>query len=126
MGGIVSDVQTLFEQQVRLTRAEITTDLRKFREAGALFAPGAGVLVVSLVVLALMLAHLLHALTSPAGTDPASLPLWVCYAIVGVVLAIVGGALVFLGMKKLDSVNPLAGPTAQALEEDIQWMSKPK
>jgi len=126
MSGIVSDVQNLIKQQVQLTRAEITTDLRKVREAAALLIPGAGLLIVSLIALTLMLAHLLHTVTSPAGTDPASVPLWVCYLIVGVVLAVVGGVLVFLGKKQLDSVNPLTGPTAQALEEDMKWMSNPK
>jgi hypothetical protein len=126
MGGIVNDVQALISQQVQMTRAEIKSDLRKLWEAGALFAPGVGLLVVSAIVLSLMLAHLLHALTAPAGTDPASLPLWACYGIVGVVLAVVGGALAFMGKKTLDSVNPMSGPTAQSLEENMKWMSNPK
>jgi uncharacterized membrane protein YidH (DUF202 family) len=127
MGGIVSDIQALIQQQVRLMRAEVAQDLHKFRRAVALLAPGVGVLVSSAFVLALMLAHLIHWLTTPAGMDDhASMPLWVCYLIVGVVLAIVGGVLVFLGKKQVDSVNPLSGPTAQTLEENIQWMSNPK
>jgi len=126
MSGIVGDVQNLIKQQVQLTCSEIQTDLRKFREAAALLIPGVGMLIVCLVAVALTLAHLLHTLTAPAGTDPASIPLWGCYAIVAVVLAIGGGALVFLGVKRFDTVNPLNGPTAHALEEDMKWMSNPK
>jgi len=65
-------------------------------------------------------------MTSPAGADPASVPLWGCFGLVGVALAISGGALIFAGMKRFDSVNPLTGPTAQALEEDMKWMNNPK
>ncbi len=126
MGGIASDIQTLIQQQVRIMRAEVGADLRKFQRGTTLLAPGVGVCVLSGIVLALMLAHLLHWLTAPAGTDPASAPLWLCYLIVGVVLAVVGGVLVFLGKKQLDSVHPMTGPTAQTLEENIQWMSNPK
>jgi len=126
MSGIVSDVHDLIQQQVQLTRAEIKTDLRKLTEAAALALPGVGVLLVSLAVLALMLAHLLHTLTSPVGTDLASVPLWGCYGLVGLLLAVVGGALLFAGKSKLDSINPLTGQTAQSLEENIKWMSNPK
>jgi heme A synthase len=126
MSGIVSDVQRLIQQQVQLTRAEIKMDFGRLKEAAALLVPGVGVFTVSLISFALMLAHLLHTLTSPAGTDPASFPLWACFGVVGVLLAIAGGALVFAGKKKFDSVNPMTGPTAQALEEDVQWMSNPK
>jgi hypothetical protein len=126
MGGIVSDIQTLIQQQVRIMRAEVGEDLRKFRQAVTYVAPGAGVLVLGAFVLALMFAHLIHWLTAPAGADPASVPLWLCYLIVGIALAIIGGALIFLGKKQIDSVNPMSGPTAQTLEENVRWMSNPK
>lgn len=126
MSGIVGDVHALIQQQVQMTRAEINSDLRKLWEAAALFIPGVGVLLVSLIAFSLMLAHLLHALASPAGTDPASVPLWGCFGIVGTATAAVGVALAFLGQKKLETINPMAGPAAQALEENVKWMTNPK
>jgi len=124
--GIVGDVQHLISQQVQLARAEIKTDLNRLKEAAALLVPGAGLLLTALIVLSLMLVHLFHTLTAPAGTDPASVPLWVWHLIVGAVLAVGGGALCFAAKKQLDAVNPATGPTAQALQQNVQWMSNPK
>jgi len=126
MSGIVGDVEHLIQQQVQLTRAEIKADVGRLKESAALLVPGVGLIFVGVIALSWMLVYLLHALTSPAGTDPASVPLWGCFGIVGVLLAIGGTALLFAGKNKFDSVNPMTGPTAQALEEDVRWMKNPK
>jgi len=128
--GIVSDFQDLVKQQLQLTRREIEADLRKTREAASLWALGLGVLFLGAIVLCLMLVHLIHWLAIPATAaglaDPASLPLWACYLIVGAVLAGSGIGLVLAGKKKLDAVHPLDNPATQALKENVQWLSTPK
>jgi len=127
--GIVSDFQDLVKQQLQLTRREIEADLRKSREAASLWAIGLGVLALGVIPLCLMLAHLIHWLATPAEEiarlDPARLPLWVCHAIVGVVLVVAGWCLVLAGKKRFDAVHVL-DQTTQGLKENVQWLNTPK
>jgi len=126
VGGIVSDVQDLVKQQLLLTRREIEDDLRKSAEAASLFGAGLGILFLGGLSLCLMLAHLLHWLTAPHGTDPAAFPLWACFAVVGGVLAIVGWEVAYAGRRKFQAINPVNNPATQALKENVQWLTTPK
>jgi hypothetical protein len=127
--GIVNDIGDLIKQQFRFAQAELRSDMRKTQEATVALAAGAGVALLGLIVLTLMLVHLLHWLTIPADVqnpDPARLPLWACYAIVGLVITAVGGALVLAGKKKFDSFNPLPDETVKTVEENLQWTANSK
>jgi len=130
VGGIVGDVQDLIKQQIELTRKEIEADLRKTREAASLLFVGIGLSLFGCFAFCLMLAHLIHQLSTPADLralqDPAAIPLWGCYGIVTAVLLIGGGALAFAGKKKFDSFNPLPDESAQALKENIEWIANKK
>jgi len=130
VGGIVSDVQDLIKQQLELTKKEIEADLRKTRDAASLLFLGIGMALFGCFAVCLMLAHLIHQLTTPANLqalqDPAAIPLWGCYGIVAAILLIGGGALAFAGKKKFDSFNPLPDESAQALKENIEWIANKK
>jgi len=124
VSGIVTDVQDLIKQQLQLTRKEIEADFRKTREAASLLIAGIGVAFFGGFALCLMLAHLMHFLTTPVGVrDPATLPLWACHGIVAAVLLVVGGGMAFAGKKKFDSFNPLPDESAQVLKENIEWIA---
>ena len=120
--GIVNDIGDLIKQQFRFAQAELRSDMRKTREATMALAAGAAVALLGVLVLALMLVHLLHWLTIPAGQnpDPARLPLWGSYGIVGAVIFAVGAALVVVGKKKFDSFNPLPDETIKTAEENLK------
>ena len=105
VSGIVDDFRDLVKHEIHLAREEVTTDLRKTREAGMLWGAGAFFLLLAAVAFVLMLANLLHTLTSPSGSDPASIPLWGCYAIVGVLLGALGAGVAVLGQKKFSSIH---------------------
>lgn len=124
--GIVNDVGDLIKQELRFARAELRTDLRRTGEASLFLLGGVVTTFLGLGVLALMLVHLLYWLTGPAATDTAGLPLWACYAIVGVVLTGGGAALVWTGKKKFDSFNPLPDETAQSIKENLEWITNSK
>jgi cytochrome c-type biogenesis protein CcmH/NrfF len=126
VGGIVSDMQDLVKQQLQLTRKEVEDDLRKTAEAASLWVAGLVVLFLGGIALCLMLAHLLHWLTGPPGLDLATIPLWGCFAIVGVFLVIVGVCLVAAGKRTMASVHPLDNQATQALKENVQWLTTPK
>ncbi len=124
VGGIVSDVQDLVKQQLRLTRQEVETDLRKSKEPVSLLAIGFAFCLAGAFVACLMLAHLLHWLGAPAGTDPSYLPLWASYAIAGSVFLIGGGAIVFAAKKKFEAIGTPLRDTAQALKENLEWKTR--
>jgi hypothetical protein len=124
--GITSDIGDLIRQEVRFARTEIQSDLRKSRDAVLVLALGAGTAVLGAIHLTVMLVFLLHWLTAPAGTDPADIPLWGCFGIVSAVFLATGAALVWLGVKKFESFNPLPDKTAQTVKENVEWIMNSK
>jgi hypothetical protein len=126
--GIVNDVGDLIKQEFRFARTEIKTDLRRTGVASRSLAIGIVIASLGLVLLLLMLVHLLHWLSVPSGLalDPARLPLWACYAIVGGLLTVGGGVLAYAGKKKFDSFNPLPDETAKNIKENLEWITNSK
>src|SRR5262249_31061290 len=106
----------------------IRQDFRKTQEASLLLGVGVGVCGLASVLLCTMLALLLHWLTIPSDSplrDPAGIPLWGCFALVGAILAVVGGILAYAGVKKFQSFNPLPDQSVAALQENLQWTTHP-
>jgi len=126
LGGIISDFGNLIKQEIRFAKAEFKSDLSKTREAATALAIGIGVASLSGLLLVWMLVHLLHWATSPAELDPARLPLWACFGIVGLVFGVIGGALIMSGIRKFQSNNPLPDQTAQSIKENVQWIANSK
>jgi hypothetical protein len=124
--GIVNDIGDLIKQQVEFAKAEIKADLRKSTQAVALLAAGAGSALLGMVFLGLMLVHLLHWLTEPAGIDPAGLPLWGCHAIVAVLFLASGAALFYLGKRMMSPSEILPVQTAETLKENVEWITNSK
>jgi len=121
LGGIINDIGDLIKQEVRFARAEFKADLGKTREAATTLAIGAGVASLSGFLLAWMLVYLLH-----WATEPAPLPLWACFGIVGALFALVGGLLVMSAVRKFQAFNILPDETAQSLKENVKWIANSK
>jgi len=124
LGGIVNDLQTLLKQQFQLTRKEIHSDLVKARKAAIFGAIGGALCGLGALILSLTLALAIHWSVSPAGMDKGSIPLWGCFALVGVPLMACGATMCGLCMKKAESMTPLLEKSTQALEENLEWTSK--
>jgi integral membrane sensor domain MASE1 len=124
--GIVNDVQELVSSQYNLLKTEVTSDLRKTREAMMVFGAGVTVCFLGGLLLCLMLVFLLHWLTMPVNSDPASLPLWACFGIVGALILAPGAWLVWTGRQKFASFNPLPDQTATGIKETLEWKTNPK
>jgi len=123
VSGIVDDIRLLITQQLKLTRAEIQGDLRKAGGIAAIVAAGAGVLFLGAILLCLMLVYLLHWLTSPAGSDLASVPLWACFGIVGAAFGVLGAGLIGAGKKKYESTSLLPEKAAHAFKENVECLT---
>lgn len=119
VSGIISDAQELLKQQVELFKEEVREDLRKTREAGTVLGLGLGVGLVGAILLGLMLVQLL------AWADPA-ITLWGCYAICGGAIFAIGIGLCCAGVAKFNAINPMPKNSAQALKENVQWITNPK
>jgi len=125
--GIINDVGDLIRQEIRFARTEIKSDVRKTTRACAVLALGAGAASLGVVLVALMLVHLIHALSSSAGTtDAAAIPLWGCYGIVAAVFLVVGAGLGFVGYQSLQKLNPLPDETAKSVKENVEWIMNSK
>jgi len=118
VSGIVNDAQTLMQQQLALFREEIREDLRKTKEAATAIAAGVAVAGLALGPLVFMLVALLHELALWSW--------WASAATVGVVFAIIGGALIAVGVQRFRSFNPLPDQSVEALKENLQWIKNPK
>jgi Putative Actinobacterial Holin-X, holin superfamily III len=123
VSGILGDFLDLARQEVALLKAEVIADWRKTKESGLMLWLGLVPALSGTILLAFMFVHLLHWSTMPAGADPAGLPLWACFGIVGGVLACASAPLLILGMRKLQSLDPLHGDSAQAFEENVHWLT---
>jgi hypothetical protein len=119
--GIVNDFRDLIKQQFQFARTELKADLKKTGQASLLLVIGAGMSFLGTVVLVLMLVHLLHWLTLPAGVEQAGLPLWACYGIVGGLIMATGVIMVLTGKAKFNSFNPLPDQTLQTMKENLEW-----
>jgi hypothetical protein len=119
VSGIIGDAQHLIGQQLTMFRQEIRDDLRKSRDAALSLGVGVGISVMGGVLVLIMLPLLLR------WAAP-ELPLWVCFGTVGGILAALGGVLVFAGVKKFESFNPLSDQSFKAFKENLKWTTSPK
>jgi hypothetical protein len=126
--GIIDDALELLKQQFVMLKAEIRSDFRKVLAGVIPLACGIAPILLGGLMLCFALVHLIHWATLPAGpaADPATIPLWGCYAIVSAVFLVVGGVLLAIGYYRLKAVNPLPEETAKALEENLQWLMNQK
>lgn len=117
--GIVHDAQELSRQQFALFKSEIQSDLVRTKEAVLSMALGGGIALLGVILLCFMLVHLL------SWAVPA-VPLWGWFGIVGGLLVLGGGALVYAGRRTFDTFNPLPDQSARAMKENLQWLTTPR
>jgi hypothetical protein len=113
--GIINDGQELIKQQIALVRTEIHDDLHKTKEAALSLVIGLGTALLGIVLLCWGIVYLLSWATN--------WPAWAWFLIVGGVIAITGGALIYAGKKRFESFNPLPDQSAEALRENVQWIT---
>jgi len=119
VGGIVQDAQDLLKQQFELLKHEVRSDIAKLKSGFQVLAIGAGIALLGCILFSIALALGLQAAVP-------SLPLWACFAIVGVVFLAIGGGLLAMGSGQLHNVNPLPEETGEALKENVQWITNRK
>lgn len=107
VGGIANDAKDLLMREVALTKLELRYELRKAKTAATVLGVGIGILAMGGMLLMLMLAHLLAALTV--------VPLWGCYGIVGGALVLLGGVTLAVGKTKTEEFDVVPQQTVERL-----------
>jgi CHASE3 domain sensor protein len=115
VGGIVEDAQKLVRQEIALAQREIAQAWDKGKTAGALLAGALAVFIVGGVLLGIMLAKLLD----QAWPNHE----WVCFGIVGGVVVLLGGALSYCGLHRINEVHVSLPQTTESLRQDVEAIS---
>jgi hypothetical protein len=118
VSGIIGDAQELMRQQLSMFRTEIKEDVRRTKQALVAMVCGLALVSVGAALLCFMAVYGLEAATE--------LPLWACFGIVGGALAAGGGVAFYAAVRQFNEFNPLPDESAQALKENLQWISHPK
>jgi signal transduction protein with GAF and PtsI domain len=118
ISGIIGDAQELAKQQFSMFRTELQQDVRRTKQALVALVCGLALVSVGATLLCFMAVYGLQAAFE--------LPLWACFGIVGGVLAAGGGVAFYAAMRQFNEFNPLPDESAQALKENMQWISHPR
>lgn len=116
IGGLLGDLRTLFRQELQLLRDEFFLEIDKIRQAAFAVGAGIGLTIIGGLFLFIMLVHVLH--------QYASLPLWACYGLIGVILLAVGSALLIKAKQSLQNFNLMPRRTLRSMKEDAQWIKE--
>jgi drug/metabolite transporter (DMT)-like permease len=112
VGGILEDAQKLVRQEIALAQHEVAQAWDKGKTAAALLASALVVVNVGGVLLGIMLAKLLSQLLPNHE--------WACFGIVGGLVTLLGGALIYYGLHRINEVHVSLPQTAEPLREDVQ------
>ncbi|WP_254507253.1 phage holin family protein [Anatilimnocola floriformis] len=118
LSGIITDAQELLRQQLAMLRTEMKEDVRRTKQALVALVCGLALASVGVTLLCFMAVYGLQAAFA--------LPLWACFGIVGGLLAAAGGGAFYAAVIQFNAFNPLPDESAQALKENLQWISHPK
>jgi Putative Actinobacterial Holin-X, holin superfamily III len=116
IGGIFQDGIDLLTKELAAARLEIREEFEKGKSAVLLMALGGGALMVGILLLCLMLVHLLQNLSG--------LELWICYAIVGGFLALLGIIILYLGKQRAATTSLVPTDSVQDAKEDARWITR--
>jgi uncharacterized membrane protein YqjE len=111
-GDLSRQMSTLVRQEIQLARTEVSTKATAAGRDAAMIGIGGALAYAGLLVL---LAAVVLGLIE-AGVDP-----WISALIVGVVVAAIGGVLIWRGREGLTSGDLFPEKTAATLKDDADW-----
>jgi hypothetical protein len=114
IGRVIDDVRDLFREEVALAKAELRHEAAEFGSALTRMGVGAGAGLFALGFLLLGIAQGFAALVG--------WPAWGGYLAMGVLLAIIGGAMLAAGRSRAKRVATMPR-TVETLKETQEWMN---
>lgn len=110
-GELTREMSTLVRQEVSLAKAEMSGKAADAgRDVGYLAAGAAVAYAGFLAIVAALVIIVAHVM-----------PWWLAALLVGIVIAAIGGFLVYQGMQHLKRLNLAPTRTLETLKEDAQW-----
>ncbi len=116
VGGILEDAQKLVRQEVALAQREVAQSWDRAKTGAALLSSALAVFAVCGVLLGFMVVKFLHQYLLPNDE-------WACFGIVGGLVGLLGGALLYRGLSEINQVHLTLPQTAETLREDVQAVS---
>ncbi|HKA08764.1 MAG TPA: phage holin family protein [Gemmataceae bacterium] len=115
IAGIAEDAQRLIQQQYQMLRAEVKEDIRRTKSALTYMSAGIVASLIGVVFLVVALPLLLN--------WTFNLPDWAGWAIIGILMLLLGIVGLFAGRRIFEKYNPLPDKTLNALEENLSWIA---
>jgi len=116
LSGAINDIRELFRQEISLARVEIRDELANLKSA---------VIKLSAAAVALLLGALLLLTALSRGLAVFfDMPIWAGFAIVGGLLAILGGVLLAVAWPNLRAIGPVPERTVRTLKENVEWVKR--
>jgi len=113
VGGLIDDTQRLIRQEVALARREVEEEWAKTKEGAGLMAAALSLFLLVAILFGFTLVKLLQQYVLPDYE-------WACFAIVTVVFAGLGAALLYAGLAKFKQVHVVPPQSADSLRQDVQ------
>jgi len=117
IGGIVNDMQQLFQQQLLLVKTELKQDSRQTFALVPIMALAFLLGFVGLIVVSLGVAYMLSDYFQV-------MPRWGSLLLVGFILMAVAGAVSWVVLQRFRSFNPLPDQSLAGLQENLEWKTK--
>lgn len=116
LSGVLNDIRDIFRHEVSLAKVEIRNEIENARAA----AIKIGIAVIALLLSALfLLTGLSRGLAVLFG-----IPIWAGFAIVGVVLGIIGGVLLAHARSNIRAAGPVPQRTVRTMKENVEWVKR--
>lgn len=116
LGGLYRDTSNILRLEIELAKAEMSRKASRVGKNVGFLAAGGIVAYTGVLAIVAGIIGLLALLV----------PAWLSALIVGIVIAAVGGALIYKGIKTLQQEQAAPQKTIDTLKEDAQWMSDQK
>jgi hypothetical protein len=116
LSDVLNDIRDLFRHEVNLAKVEVKQEISNAKAA----AVKIGAAVVAFLLAALfLLTALSRGLAVLLG-----IPIWGGFAIVGVLLGIVGGILLAVARPNLQAAGPVPPRTVRTVKENVEWVKR--
>jgi uncharacterized membrane protein YqjE len=116
VAGIVNDAQQLMKQELALAKVELKSELKKTTEVAMSFGAGIAVAAFSPIC---FLAGVIVLIT---WASDYRIPYWGSCFIIGFVLAVIGGILIYSGRNRAEDIHLVPRQTVDTLRENVQWI----
>jgi hypothetical protein len=120
---LATETRNLLQGEVHLAKAEMSQKLSKYVRNAASIALGGAVAFAGVITLCLAASAGLYVALMAAGLD-ASVSLWLAPLIVGIVVGVIGYALIQKGISTIKHESITPEKTTQSLRETTQWMQE--